>query len=529
MSKGYLALVLHAHLPFIKHPEHEDFLEERWFFEAVTDTYVPLINVFDSLIADGVHFRLTLSLSPTLICMLKDEVLIDRYLSHLDKLIHLAELECERLKHDRPFRRLAEEYLRRFKTVRHTFLEKYNKNLLSAFRKFQNFGKIEIITSCATHGYMPFMDIRPASAKAQVSLGVDTYKSVFGKAPKGIWFPECAYQPGQEKILTQFGIKYFFVETHGLLMGTPAPKYGVYSSYSTPSGVNVFARDELSSKAVWSSEEGYPGNANYREYYRDIGFDLDHNYIKPFISSCGSRTHTGIKYHRITDRSSEKQVYIREKAMETARFHAKDFLLAREKDLTRAASRMDTSPIIVSPYDAELFGHWWFEGPEWLDLLLRAIDDASGVVKTITPSEYLGFKNGSPSITPSASSWGYKGYNEMWLNGTNDWIYRHVHKASEFMTKAAEKYKDPTPVERRVLNQMAKELLLAESSDWAFIMKTGTFSDYAAGRVKEHVGRFLAFAEQLEKNVIDIKMLETAEDVYNLFENMDYKVYAVVC
>ena len=526
MSKGYLALVLHAHLPFIKHPEHEDFLEERWFFEAVTDTYVPLINVFDSLLADGIHFRLTLSLSPTLICMLKDEVLIDRYLAHLDKLIHLAELERERLKNDEAFRKLAEEYLARFKIVKHTFLEKYHKDLLNAFRKFQNFGKIEIITSCATHGYLPFMDEHLSSARAQVAIGVDTYKSVFGKAPKGIWFPECAYQPGQEKILPEFGIKYFFVETHGLLTGTPVPKYGVYSSYLTPSGVNVFARDERSSTAVWSSKEGYPGDANYREYYRDIGFDLDHDYIKPFISSCGSRTNTGIKYHRITGKTSDKQVYDREKAMKTARLHAKNFLFTREKEIIRVASRMDTPPIIVSPYDAELLGHWWFEGPEWLDFLLRAIDDGAGTVKTITPSEYLGLKSESPTITPSASSWGYKGYNEMWLNGTNDWIYRHLHKAAGFMRKAAEKYKDPTPVERRVLNQMSKDLLLAESSDWAFIMKTGTFSDYAAGRIKEHIGRFLAFHEQLEKSVIDIEMLEAAEDVYNLFENMDYRVYA---
>jgi 1,4-alpha-glucan branching enzyme len=179
----------------------------------------------------------------------------------------------------------------------------------------------------------------------------------------------------------------------------------------------------------------------------------------------------------------------------------------------------------VSPYDAELFGHWWFEGPEWIDYLFRKIHFDQNIVKTITPGEYLDLYDKYPVITPSMSSWGYKGYSEVWLDGSNDWIYKHLHKMAELMSHAAKDYPNPSQLQRRVLNQMSRELLLAQSSDWAFIMKTGTFSSYAVNRTREHIGRFLALHEQLRNGNIDVLMLEDAEKKYNLFSDIDYKVY----
>ena len=527
MPKGYVALVLHAHLPFIKHPEHESFLEERWLFEAVTDTYIPLIDVFDKLIDDGVDFRITVSLSPTLISMLKDELLISRYLKHLDGLITLAGLEVKRTRSQKEINELSVMYLEKFKKTKHIFCEKYSSNITRAFKKFQDLGKIEVITSCATHGYLPLMDLHKPAVKAQIKIAVNTYEKEFGVSPKGMWLPECAYHPGHEEFLGSAGIEYFFVETHGILFGKPRPRYGVYSPYICEgSKVAVLGRDEESSKAVWSSKEGYPGNAAYRDYYRDIGFDLDHKYIRPFIDACGTRVNTGIKYCRITGETDQKETYDRRAALSTAASHAGNFMFNRAKQAEYLADKMDRVPIIVSPYDAELFGHWWFEGPQWLDFFLRKTHYDQDVIKTITPSEYLKLYDSHPVITPSESSWGWKGYSEVWLDGSNDWIYRHLHKIAELMIESARKYQDPEPARKRVLNQMARELLLAQSSDWAFIMKTGTFYDYAAARVKEHVGRFLAFYDQLEKNAIDLEMLKAAESVYSLFEDIDYKVYA---
>ena len=526
MAIGYVALVLHAHLPFIRHPEHENFLEENWLFEAITDTYIPLINVFDNLIADDVDFRITVSLSPTLINMLRDELLVSRYMRHLNKLITLAKLEVERTHLDERTNALSKMYLDRFEKTKYVFSEKYGRDIVGAFKKFQDLGKVEVITCCATHGYLPLMDVYEPAVRAQVEVAVKTYKDIFGAPPKGMWLPECAYHPGHDKILAEFGVKYFFVETHGIMYGSPRPKYGINSPYLCKSGVAVFGRDMESSKAVWSSKEGYPGDYSYREYYRDIGFDLDYDYVKPFINDCGSRTNTGIKYHKITGEADYKDIYNRGEALDTAAFHAGNFMFNREKQVEHLSELMDRAPIIVSPYDAELFGHWWFEGPEWIEFFLRKTHFDQNTVKTITPGGYLELYDKFPVITPSESSWGYKGYSEVWLDGCNDWIYRHLHKAADLMISDAKAYINPVPLERRVLNQMARELLLAQSSDWAFIMKTGTFVDYAVNRTREHVGRFLSLHKQLQEGKIDTHMLEDAEKKYNVFKDIDYSIYA---
>jgi len=526
MANGYVALVLHAHLPFIRHPEFEEFLEEKWLFEAITDTYIPIIEKFDNLISDGVDFRITVSLSPTLIEMLSDELLVKKYVKHLRKLRELAGKEVERTQSDPRMNALALMYRERFDRAERIFSEKYGNNILSAFKKFQDMGKVEVITCCATHGYLPLMDLYKPAIRAQVKVAVDTYKKVFGSPPKGIWLSECAYQPGHDEVLREFGIRYFFVETHGVLFATPRPKYGVYSPYLCPSGVAVFGRDMESSKAVWSSKEGYPGDYNYREYYRDIGFDLDYDYVKPYIDAGGARINTGIKYHRITGEGDFKDLYDRQAALDAAASHAGNFMFNREKQVAHLSGIMDREPVIVAPYDAELFGHWWFEGPEWLDLLLRKMHFDQDTVKTITPGEYLSKYDRYQVITPSCSSWGYKGYHEVWLDGCNDWIYRHLHKMAELMTAAARDYKEAPALKKRALNQMARELLLAQSSDWAFIMKTGTFTGYAIDRTREHVGRFHALHDQLRNDRIDEKWLAGLEQKDNAFKEIDYSIYA---
>lgn len=526
MAKGYLALVLHAHLPFIRHPEHESFLEENWLYEAITDTYIPLIEIFDKLIEDKVDFHITVSLSPTLISMLRDELLGARYIRHLDRLIELSTKEIERTKYDGRINALAHMYRDRFTAAKSIFNDKYGRDITKAFKKFQDAGKVEVITCCATHGFLPLMDLYKPAVRAQVAVAVQTYKETFGTIPKGIWLPECAYHPGHEEILHEFGIQYFFVETHGVLFGSPRPKFGVYSPYMTKSGVAVYGRDMDSSKAVWSSKEGYPGDFSYREYYRDIGFELDYDYIKPYINDCGTRINTGIKYNRITGETNSKDIYDRKAALDTAASHAGNFMYNREKQVEHLAGMMDRAPIIVSPYDAELYGHWWFEGPEWIDFLFRKIHHDQDTVKTITPGEYLKLYPAFPVMTPSMSTWGYKGYNEVWLDGCNDWIYRHLHKMAEIMVQAAKDYQNPSNLERRILNQMARELLLAQSSDWAFIMKTGTFVSYAVNRTVEHVSRFHTLHDQMRKGNVDVEMLVEAEHKYNLFKNIDYRFYS---
>lgn len=526
MAKGYLSIILHAHLPYIRHPEHERFLEEEWFYEAVTETYIPLIKVFDSLVKDGVDFRITMSVTPTLISMMKDPLLQARYLKHINRLIDLTAKELERTKHTPEFYQLAQMYHRLFLDAREIFSNRYQKDLTKAFKEFQDLGKLEIITCAATHGFLPLMETHPEAVRAQIRVGVQTHREAFGRNPRGIWLPECGYYPGVDEILKEEGIRFFIIDTHGILFGSPRPKFGVYAPVYCRSGVAAFARDAESSKSVWSAEEGYPGDYNYREFYRDIGYDLDYEYIRPYLNGDGSRINTGVKYYKITGDTDHKAVYSAKAAMDKASEHAGNFMFNREKQVDHLQGLMGQNPIIVSPYDAELFGHWWFEGPDWLNFLFRKVHHDQEMFKTITPFEYLEKHPRNQVITPSMSSWGYKGYAEVWLNGANDWIYRHLHKSAERMIEMANHRLNPQELEKRALNQMARELLLAQSSDWAFIMKTGTHTSYASKRTYDHVDRFTKLWTQVKDNSIDKVFLENIESTDNLFPNIDYKVYA---
>ncbi len=344
------------------------------------------------------------------------------------------------------------------------------------------------------------------------------------KEPPGIWLPECGFYPGLDRYLWDEGIRYFFVDTHGLLNSEPRPTYKNFAPIYTPSGVAAFARDVESSKQVWSAQEGYPGDYNYREFYRDIGYDLDYDYIKDYIHPEGFRKQTGIKYYKITDKGEHKEVYDPKAATKRANIHAKNFIFNRHKQIDYLRSKMDREPIIISPYDTELFGHWWYEGPIWLDNLLRELDKDKRI-RTINPSDYLDIYPINQVATPSLSSWGAHGYNQVWLDNSNSWIYPKLHKATKAMIDLANNWKVKNSIESRVLNQLARELLLAQSSDWAFIIQTDTMTEYAVRRTEEHLNNFNNLLNALKIEEIDLKVLRSLEDKNNLFKSIDYKVY----
>src|SRR3989338_5758379 len=294
MEKGFLSLILHAHLPFVRHPEYPYFLEETWLYEAITETYIPLIHVFEGLERDRVPFRLTMSLTPTLISMLQDPLLQERYLRHIDQLIELAGKEIERTRFQSCFHETALHYYWEFTQAKETF-QRFNRDLTKAFKGFQDHGHLEIITCGATHGFLPLINRTEGAVRGQIQTAVNHYEKAMGRKPAGIWLPECGYFPGVDRLLKEVGIHYFITDTHGILHASPRPKFGVFAPIYCPTGVAAFGRDVESSKHVWSAIEGYPGDYDYREFYRDIGFDLDYDYIKPYIHRDGIRINTGIK------------------------------------------------------------------------------------------------------------------------------------------------------------------------------------------------------------------------------------------
>jgi 1,4-alpha-glucan branching enzyme len=527
MAKGYFSLVLHGHLPYVRHPEYEDFFEERWLFEAITECYIPLVQMCYKLLCDGVRFRFALSLSPTLCAMLRDELLQKRYIRHLEKLIELSEKEIARTSLDPRLNSLAKFYRDWLNETLGIYHVRYGRDLLKAFKRFHDVGAIELFTTCATHGYLPLLKTHPRAVEAQVRVGAESFRHTFGFQPRGIWAPECAFYPGLETVFADGGFDWFLVDSHGILHATARPHYGLFAPIACDNGVAAFGRDPESSRQVWSSHEGYPGDFDYRDFYRDLGFDADFEYIKPYILDGKTRILTGIKYHRVTGRGEHKELYDPRVARAKADLHAAHFLECRQKQIEWHAQRMDRPPLVVSPYDAELFGHWWFEGPWFLESLARRLH-TQDIVEPITPSDYLKRHPVLQRSTPSASSWGWQGYNDCWLSGCNEWIYPELHRAAGAMIELATRFQtDPRgSLRERALNQAARSLLLAQSSDWPFIIKCGTAVDYANKRVKDHLARFHYLCDAVRKNDIDPRRLAALEQLDNIFPFIDFRIYA---
>jgi len=533
--RGHLALVLHAHLPFVRHPEHEFFLEEDWLFEAITETYVPLLQGLKAMARDGVPFRLTLSISPPLVAMLRDEVLCRRYWDYLTRQRELIGKELVRNRDHGHLIYLANHYRERTDAAIVTW-QQVGGNLVGAFAELQEQGYLDILTCAATHGYLPLMQTQPEAVWAQIKVGVDHHTEHFGRPPSGIWLPECGYYPGLDGMLADAGLRYFVSDTHALLLARPRPGLGNHAPVFTDAGVAAFGRDRESSMQVWSREHGYPGDFVYREFYRDIGFDLGQEYISPYVQPNGLRKNTGIKYHRITGRSSHKELYDPYWAREKAAEHGADFVENRKRQMESLFESLGQAPIVVSPYDAELFGHWWYEGPWWLEFVLRKSVSDQQVYQLTHLAGYLREHPTHQVCQLAQSSWGDRGFHEFWLNSTNEWIYPHLHRAADRMVQLAREHAGAQGLLRRALNQAARELLLAQSSDWAFIMRTGTMVDYAIRRTQSHLRRFAHLEQQIAshtgvdrtttaQNTIDASWLQRVEFLDNIFPNLDFEVF----
>jgi 1,4-alpha-glucan branching enzyme len=525
MAKGLFSLVLHAHLPFVRHPEYDRFLEENWLYEAISETYLPLLRVFRNLEAEGIPWRMTVSFSGSLAAMLEDELLQNRYVAYNERLIELAKKEIDRTRNEPHFAILAQNYLATFEKNLVDFTDTYKKKILSGFKSFAEKGNLELITSSATHCFLPLMQNNPSIVDSQIRIAVEAHTRQFGKKPQGMWIPECGYFPGLELYLKRYGIGYFFTDTHALLFADRVPKYGIYAPLLCENSVASFGRDPQSSWAVWSPDSGYPADFAYREFYRDIGYDLPIDYIRPYIQAQDLRIDTGIKYFAITGPGKDKQPYVRQEALSKVKEHAENFVYMRIKQFEQLSPLMDRQPVIVTPFDAELFGHWWYEGPEWIEQVLRRIHAEQDKITMVTPSDYLALYGSNQVATPSFSSWGNNGYAEVWLEKSNDWIYRHIHVSAEKMSELIAKNPRAEGITKRALNQALREILLVQSSDWAFIMKTGTTVPYAVTRTKEHIFNFNKLYNGILAGSLDEKWLSGIEKKNNLFPDLDYRVY----
>ncbi|MDO8805315.1 MAG: DUF1957 domain-containing protein [Elusimicrobiota bacterium] len=467
-----------------------------------------------------------MSITPPLCNMMADELLRERFRRYYSLRLELAEKEVVRNRNTK-FYDVAKMYETKFRRIRELYEDYYHGRVLDGFKKFQDMGKLEIITCGATHGFLP-LELRKEAVHAQIKLAADDYRKHFGRGPRGIWLAECAYNPGDDVFLKAQGIRFFFLETHGIIYGSPRPRYGVYAPVYCPSGVAAFGRDMESAQQVWSAETGYPGDHRYREFYRDLGYDLEYDYVKPYLHQDGVRRNIGMKYCKITGKVQlhEKAPYNPAEAREMAASHAGNFMFNRERQIEHLNHFLGRKPVVVSMYDAELYGHWWYEGIDFLEFLFKKIHHDQKSIKMVTPSEYLGIHPDNQVVQPCMSTWGDKGYNEVWLNGTNDWMYRHLHKQVERMVELANKFPNADGTLLRALNQCAREVVLGMSSDWAFLMTVGTAKSYSTKRFVAHTHRFNGLYEQIMGNRLEENYLKDIEWRDNIFPGLNYRVFS---
>jgi 1,4-alpha-glucan branching enzyme len=503
----------------------------------------------------GIPFHLTIGLTPVLVEQLRDPLVNEHFVEYVSKRLAAAETDVPRFRAagELQLAANAEFYQGFYGDVLAAYRDRFGSDIVGGFKSLQDSGHIEIATSGATHGYLPLMS-RDSTIAAQVGVGVQSYERVFGRRPKAIWLPECAYRPGYyaedqdgtherpgiERFLAEQGLQVFFSETHTVEGGRPVGKaagdavgpYGEIArryvaplpTYREPtlrttfepywvSGVDVavIARNNRTGLQVWSGEHGYPGDFRYREFHRKDGT-------------------SGLNYWRISGRGvdiGQKSPWEPDRASEAVAEHARHFAELVEEMVTTYHSTTGRYGIVSSAYDTELFGHWWFEGIDWIRQVLTRLAQ-SEVVDLTTASLFVQQHPPEEVLELPESSWGQGGGHFTWLNVDTEWMWPIIHAHERRMEALVAQHEGASGATLEVLRQAAREALLLQSSDWPFLVSTGQAGEYAITRFQQHVHRFEQLADALSTGPIETHARELAANLYErdrLFADVDYRLF----
>ena len=543
---GFLTFTLHAHLPYVvNHGTWPHGME--WLHEAAAETYLPLLRVLHGLEQDGIRFHCNLNLSPILLEQLAHPVFLAEFPKYLNrKIVAANEDEAFFNQTGEPqYAELARFWNRRFTEALADF-HAFNTDIIGGFRHFNSIGLISLITCPATHGYLPLLGT-DESVRAQVRTAVKAHKRHIGEAPRGIWSPECGYRPaglwscpvanadgtsaplpferiGLEQALAESGLGFFFIDTHlvedsHLVPASPssfdqhspaaarptlvtnlagdasaAEPRSLYQPYfveglyhaaetSPEAGetapelkpVTVFPRDPRTGLQVWSGDTGYPGDSVYLDFHK-------------------KRWPGGHRYWRVTGPGVDmayKEPYNQAEAAERVKGHAAHFTHLVWQALSSAGNESGVPPILCAPFDAELFGHWWFEGPMWLEAVARNLHEHATGITLTSCAEYLEEYPRAGFLSMHEGSWGAGGNNQVWLNPETAWTWSYIYPAERFTRDLATAgLWRGSELGTRIAQQLCRELLLLESSDWQFLITTGAARDYAEARFLTHSDQF---------------------------------------
>lgn len=514
MPVGRFLLCLHSHMPYVlshgTSPHGTD-----WLNESAAECYLPILDALHRLLEQGIRPRWTVNISPILAEQLDDPSFKDGFEFYCREKIDFARLDLEKFRLEGPLwmEGLSAMWQRVYSRALDQFQNRWGRSICGAFRHFQDEGSIEIITCGATHGYFPLLGT-DESVQAQIKIGVETYKQRFGRQPRGIWLPECAYRPrydwkspvedneppwprkGVEEFLAENGLEYFFVDSHMIRGGEPLGTYAAnfpqlaelfarskkmftppaearseYEHYALKNDVVCMARDPQTTVRVWSGDVGYPGSPCYLEFHKQL--------------------YPGrLRYWSIGLNKADlgaKPPYDPWDAFEHIGRHAEDFVGLVKTTMAQYKGVADRVGTLVAMYDTELFGHWWWEGPEFLYESARLMAHDPDL-ECVTGGDLLDRDPPRHTITLPEGSWGEGGYHYIWINSENFWTWKKLYPAERKMREMAQQYAEGPAKE--IVRQAARELLLAEASDWQFLISTWAARDYAEVRFNDHIERF---------------------------------------
>lgn len=525
MKKKSFALHLLLHQGYFRDINNSESDKNQLLFYAISQTYLPLLNMFANLESDGINFKLGLTITPSLCTLLTDPVVQQSYIEWLDKLILLGEAEIKKHEGNPETQELAKEYLRTCKRNKRDFVETFNQDILSKFAYYAHKGNIELFASAATNCFLPhYIDLKEA-IHAQVEAGLIAHKSFFNLAPEGFWLPNLGYTPGLEQILRSYGLNYAIIETHGLLFSTPPSKNGIFSPVRSENSFAFFGRDPYAEKEIMG-DEGYIHNEIYRNEENDIGFESDIEELTAILAQNKERVSTGYKYFSKASENIEKKQYDIEKARQQADKDAQDFLAKKIDLLHKAAELSEEDEVsLVATFDASLFGEKWFEGIDWLERFFRHaskqeeinIENCSDLAKNQFTLQV---------VQPYHSAASGFGYGEDLVDSSNEWMVRYVHKSTERMIDLAQRFTDDTGLKARALNLAAKEILLAQASDWPSMLHNKNYPDFAREAFSQNVSSFATVFESLGSNNTSTEWLTNTERAHQIFPWINYRIFS---
>ncbi|MDD5543042.1 MAG: DUF1957 domain-containing protein [Acidobacteriia bacterium] len=493
---GSFVLVLHSHLPYVL---HHDRMDEDWLMEAAAETYIPLLNALYNLVGEGISPKITIGLSPILAEQLRHPHFRNEFKKYCDMKIEYAEHDRSGFAHQDPHMEwLAEMWADFYRGVKKEFQEKFFEDLVGSFRWLQDQGHVEIITCGATHGYFPMLG-NDVSIQAQVKMATRSYGEMFGHGPRGIWLPECGYRPagrwpnplphrswetpqnrkGVDEFLSENDLEFFIVDHHQTMKAAPAnlnkspmETYFLSAAQIPKKPVTVFSRDIELSRQVWEHDVGYPGDSVYLDFHKRHA-EGKHRYWKI--------THAKL------DMQYKHKYYPDDAFRQRVQEHAGNYKWRIKEALKNHYDQTGKPTLIMTAFDAELFGHWWFEGPTFLYYLLKWIS-FDPEIRTETCSQYLDRQPAYDYIHLPESSWGSHYDSSTWNNPQVYWAWDRIYSAEHEIQDLARRYAHLMWDEpfRRIVRQTIRELMMLEASDWEFMITNCSTRDHAERRVVEH-------------------------------------------